>query len=205
MTWSIDTSGPTHFVTIDGRRMTFAEAVTGYAAVKTSMVRKRLQNGMGVQEAFLTPSSKASQDWRRITKTAKTQSIKHYAASGMTPAEVAEKFRNATLEDIVIFADQQKINFGASRRRKAERPPANSGERMWGKEIDPRTEPGLQGVPFLQTNEHTCRWPMWDEPQGPASDRMCCGQHTNGASHYCEHHDSIGKMKAPKVKEVIGE
>lgn len=40
-------------------------------------------------------------------------------------------------------------------------------------------------TPFLQSNSHQCRYPLWDEPSVPLEQKMVCGAE---GFPWCEHH-----------------
>jgi GcrA cell cycle regulator len=49
---------------------------------------------------------------------------------------------------------------------------------------------GATPITLMQTNEHTCKWPIGDAPI------LFCGLHSDARSPYCEQHRQLATARA---------
>ena len=45
----------------------------------------------------------------------------------------------------------------------------------------------IEGIPFIETTNATCKWPLWGDDT-PADERRCCGAGVIEGSSYCQMH-----------------
>jgi hypothetical protein len=61
-------------------------------------------------------------------------------------------------------------------------------------EPDPDFTPS-RPIKFLHVTETTCRWPLWQMPDNPGAEGLCCGDPTDGGS-WCRHHRLLARDKS---------
>lgn len=188
MTWILDTSRRTHTIRIgeDGEVLTFAQTLSQYGKVPSYMVRNRIKEGWDIEKAFTVPDVDGG--WSTMSTKEKINLVYRLAAEGLDPVAIAQRIHNVHGPEIARFCNLHGIRYGQGRLRKAERPPAPvreiKPEHM--SVLDPPTQPNPNGVHFLNTNNRTCRYPLWDWDATP-EERMCCGAKTVGGI-YCAKH-----------------
>lgn len=183
MSWELITTTRSHMVRIDeGEPMTFAEAHTAYGQVNTTMVRSRIAQGWEVEKAFTTP---VQTQWGMMTTAERKALVQNMVDRGMTPDSMAPLIDGAGIKALAIFCGNHDISYGS--RPKKDAALKMQGVRMWGRDIDPKTEPNPNGVHFEETNMHTCKWPLWEWDAKP-EERICCGAHTVEGKPYCQEH-----------------
>jgi GcrA cell cycle regulator len=111
-------------------------------------------------------------------------------------AEMLETSRNAIIglcrrEEIPapsIIREQAK-NSKKRKRSKRERASWKQRRKKMGTLPEtPPEPPTARHLDIMALTSRTCRWPLWDAPDGP---RTYCGAETQGEGPYCAYHTSL--------------
>jgi GcrA cell cycle regulator len=61
--------------------------------------------------------------------------------------------------------------------------------------VDPSFAP-IRPIPFLLVTDMTCRWPLWQMPENPGGQGLCCGDPADAGSSWCTYHRGKARQAA---------
>lgn len=148
-------------------------------------------------------------DWKTLDIETKSAMLRKFINKGMSSGKITMQFANASRSAIVGHARRYGITLANSknnnnhhiqikskmeyRRSRSSVKSSNNKNRT----TIPNITNGSNGsgVPFIAAaTDGLCKWPLWDEFEGPEVSK-CCGSPRHGDGPYCEQHAarSVGR------------
>lgn len=131
-------------------------------------------------------------NWKGLSPEELRARVGEMAAAGLTVSEIAQRFCNTSRSTVDRFCKMNGIATPASSRR-APRPPKGNRKSKPVPPMPPAPDTSC-AVSYGKAlvGDLVCKWPLWDEWQGP--DRsLCCGAPREAGVSYCEYHKRISE------------
>lgn len=158
-------------------------------------------------------------DWKSMTTVERVDAVKPMIAEGdLSASEIAERFENCSRFSVIGLVHRYSLKggrFGQERktspimpqapRVKRRSPPKRTPKPAKAKTtpkpehfaLPPMPPPPENAKPIsfmaaISPSVRVCKWPLWDEFEGPGISK-CCGADRDAGQPYCDHHMRLSR------------